>query len=311
VNTQPNAIPEPRLDSQVNAHAVIPQTQVMYWSVQRELWENRSLYIAPLAVAALFLVGFLISIVRLPEKIRAASALDPMRQLESIAQPFTFAALLLMGTTLFVAVFYCLDALYGERRDRSILFWKSLPVSDLTVVLSKAIVPVLLLPLVTFVITIATQWIMLMLSTVVLLASGMSVAPLWRQVPFSQMSLMLLFHLVLGHGLYYAPFYGWLLLVSGWARRATFLWAALPLFAIGIVERIAFNTTHFATMLASRFTGGPKGGDFPLTAGASMHLMDHLSPLSFLISPGLWMGLAVFALFLGAAVRIRRYQGPI
>jgi ABC-2 type transport system permease protein len=283
----------------------------MYWSVHRELWENRSLYIAPLFVAALFLVGFLISTVRLPEQMRAASVLEPMQQLESIAQPYNFAALLLMGTTLLVAIFYCLDALYGERRDRSILFWKSLPVSDLTVVLSKASVPVLLLPLVTFVITIATQWIMLMLSTVVLLGSGMSVAPLWRQLPFLQMSLMLLFHLVLGHGLYYAPFYGWLLLVSGWARRATFLWAVLPLFVIGFVEKIAFNTTHFANLLVSRFTGGVDGGDFPLTVSDSMHPLSHLIPLRFLISPGLWIGLAVFALFLAAAVRIRRYQGPI
>jgi ABC-2 type transport system permease protein len=283
----------------------------MYWSVHRELWENRSLYIAPLAVAALFLVGFLISTLRLPDQMRAASALDSMQQLESIAQPYNFAALLLMGTTLLVAIFYCLDALYGERRDRSILFWKSLPVSDLTVVLSKASVPVLLLPLVTFVITIATQWIMLMLSTVVLLGSGMSVGPLWRQLPFLQMSLMLLFHLVLGHGLYYAPFYGWLLLVSGWARRATFLWAVLPLFVIGFVERIAFNTTHFANLLASRFTGGVEGGDFPLTVSNSMHPLSYLIPLRFLISPGLWIGLAIFALFLAAAVRIRRYQGPI
>jgi len=311
INTQPTAIPEPKLDSQVNAPAVIPPAQLMYWSVRRELWENRSLYIAPLAAAALFLVGFLISTVRLPEKMRAASALSPMQQLQLIAEPYNFAALLLMGTTLFVAIFYCLDALYGERRDRSILFWKSLPVSDLTVVLSKASVPLLLLPLVTFVITIATQWIMLMLSTVVLLGSGVSVAPLWRQLPFFQMSLMLLFHLVLGHGLYYAPFYGWLLLVSGWARRAPFLWAALPLFAIGIVEKIAFNTTHFATMLGSRFTGGVEGGDFPLTVSESMHPLSHLIPLRFLISPGLWIGMAVFALFLAAAVRIRRYQAPI
>jgi ABC-2 type transport system permease protein len=311
INTQPNAMPEPKLDSQVNAPAVIPPTQLMYWSVRRELWENRSLYIAPLAAAALFLVGFLISTVRLPEKMRAASALDPMQQLELIAQPYNFAALLLMGTTLLVAIFYCLDALYGERRDRSILFWKSLPVSDLTVVLSKASVPLLVLPIVTFVITIATQWIMLMLSSVVLLGSGVSVAPLWRQLPFVQMSLMLLFHLVLGHGLYYAPFYGWLLLVSGWARRATFLWATLPLFAIGIVEKIAFNTTHFATMLGSRFSGGAKGGDFPLTVSESMHPLSHLIPMRFLISPGLWIGLAVFALFLAAAVRIRRYQEPI
>jgi ABC-2 type transport system permease protein len=46
--------------------------------------------------------------------------------------------------------------------------------------------------------------------------------------------------------LYYAPIYAWLLLVSGWARRAAFLWAGLPLLAIGVVEKIAFNTSHFA-----------------------------------------------------------------
>ena len=69
---------------------------------------------------------------------QVASTLDPMLQIEFIAQPYTYAALLLMFTTFIVAVFYCLDALHGERRDRSILFWKSLPVSDLTTVLSKA-----------------------------------------------------------------------------------------------------------------------------------------------------------------------------
>ncbi len=53
-----------------------------------------------------------------------------MRQREMITQPYDFAALLIMGVTFVVAVFYCLDALHGERRDRSILFWKSLPVSD-------------------------------------------------------------------------------------------------------------------------------------------------------------------------------------
>jgi len=111
----------------------------MYWSVRRELWENRSIYIAPLAVAAVFLFGFLISTIHLPGKMRAASALDPLRQHELIAQPYLIASGLMMLTTLVVGVFYCLDALYGERRDRSILFWKSLPVSDLTTVLSKAI----------------------------------------------------------------------------------------------------------------------------------------------------------------------------
>jgi ABC-2 type transport system permease protein len=310
MSTQSNAMPESPVESQVIAPAVISATRRMYWSVRRELWENRSIYIAPLAVAALILFGFLISTIHLPDKMRAALALDPAKQHELIEQPYSFAALLIMGTTFIVAVFYCLDALHGERRDRSILFWKSLPVSDLTTVLSKASIPLVVLPLLTFAITVVTQWIMLLLSTVVLLMSGVSVATLWTHLPLFQMWLMLLYHLLAIHALWYAPIFGWLLLVSGWARRAAFLWAALPLLAIGVVEKIAFNTSHFAAMLGHRLSGGPEGVGF--TAGSmSMDPLTQLTPGQFLISPGLWVGLAVTAAFLAVAVRLRRYQGPI
>jgi ABC-2 type transport system permease protein len=241
---------------------------------------------------------------------RAALALDPMRQHELIMQPYDLAAVLIMAATFIVGVFYCLDALHGERRDRSILFWKSLPVSDLTTVLSKASIPLVVLPLVTFAITVATQFIMLLLSSAVLLGSGVSVPTLWAQVSLFQMSLMLLYHLLAIHGLWYAPIYGWLLLVSAWARRAVFLWAALPLLAIGIVEKIAFNTSHFGSMLGNRIGGGPEAvtapGAFPMDPP-----MTHLTPGNFLFSPGLWIGLAITAAFLGAAVRLRRYREPI
>jgi ABC-2 type transport system permease protein len=304
-------MPESPLDAQGISPAVVSATRPLYWSVRRELWENRSIYIAPLAVAALVLFGFLLSTIHLPGKMRAALALDPMQQQELMRQPYNFAALLIMGTTFIVALFYCLDALHGERRDRSILFWKSLPVSDLTTVLSKAAIPLLVLPLLTFAIIVATQWIMLLLSTAVLLGSGLSVATLWAQLPWLHLSLMLLYHLVGVHALYYAPLYGWLLLVSGWARRAAFLWAALPPLAICVVEKIAFNTSHFAALLQSRLSGGPEGDAFLVTGGLPMHAMIHPSPLNFLSSPSLWIGLAVFAACLAAAVRLRRYQGPI
>ena len=310
MNTPANAMPESPLASQAAAPAAISATQRMYWSVRRELWESRSIYIAPLAAAGLILVGFLISTIHLAAKMRAALALEPMQQNEAIRQPYNFAELLLMGTFLIVAVFYCLDALYGERRDRSILFWKSLPVSDLTTVLAKASIPVVVLPLLTFAITVVTQWIMLLLSSVVLLGSGVSVATLWNHVPLFQMSLGLLDHLVGFHGLWYAPIYCWLLLVSAWARRAPILWAVLPLLAIGIVEKIAFNTSYFAALLQYRFAGGPEGDTFTATR-ASMDPLTHLHPGQFLLSPGLWIGFAVAAAFLVAAVRLRRYREPI
>jgi ABC-2 type transport system permease protein len=309
MNTQSNAVPESPLESQVIAPAVISATRRMYWSVRRELWESRSIYIAPLAVAALILFGFLISTIHLPDKMRAALALNPVQQHELIAQPYDFAALLIMFTTFVVGVFYCLDALHGERRDRSILFWKSLPVSDLTTVIAKASIALVVLPLLTFAITVVTQWIMLLLSTAILLGSGLSVATLWTHLSLFQMWLMLLYHLLAIHALWYAPIYGWLLLVSGWARRAAFLWAALPLVAINVVEKIAFNTSHFAALLEHRM-GGPEAA--ALTAGSmSMDSLTQLTPAQFVVSPGLWIGLVVTLVFLAAAVRLRRYQGPI
>src|SRR5206468_11277314 len=165
MNTQSNAMPE-SLDAQRVAPAVLSPSRPMYWSVRRELWENRSIYIAPLAVAGVFLFGFLISTIHLPARMRALSALDPAQQREAIAMPFDIAAALLMLTQLLVGAFYCLDALHGERRDRSILFWKSLPVSDLTTVLSKASIPLVVLPLLTFTSPFPLHLIMLLLSPV-------------------------------------------------------------------------------------------------------------------------------------------------
>lgn len=309
MNTPSNAITESQSPSEALAPVEISPARCLYWSVRRELWENRSIYLAPLAVAAVFLFGFLIALIRLPDRMRAASALSPMQQHQAIQQPYVIVALMLMFIQLLVALFYCLDALYGERRDRSILFWKSLPVSDLTTLLSKASIPILVLPLVTAAVTVATQFIMLVVSSAVLAGSGMSAATVWTHVPFFEASLNNLGHLVAFHGIRYAPFYGWLLMVSAWARRAPFLWATLPPVAIAAVEKIAFNTSHFAAMVQYGFTGGPEGA-----APAGRMTLDMLAPDpmgQFVTSSGLWIGLAVTAAFLFAALRLRRSRGPL
>ena len=311
MNTHSNAMPDNPRDRQgIEARAVAPvvslATRPFYWSVRRELWENRSIYIAPLAVGGVALLGFVIATLG-----RALSLRDLALRRAVLEEPYTFAALVLMGTTLIVGIFYCLDALHGERRDRSILFWKSLPVSDVTTVLSKASIPIVVLPLLTFAITVAVQVMMALLGTAVMLASGLSPAALWAQLSLFQLWL-LLYHLVTVHGFYFAPIYAWLLLVSAWARRAPFLWAALPLLAVGVVEKIAFNTSHFATMLGSRVAGGAGAADYPMAKSVAMHHeLTLLAMGKFLISPGMWLGLVIAAAFLAGAVRLRRYQGPI
>ncbi|MBI3477172.1 MAG: ABC transporter permease [Acidobacteria bacterium] len=295
----------PQSNAMSASRAAFPVSRLILWSVKRELWENRSIFLAPLAAAGIVLIGALIGLPRFLANVRGGAEMSPAMQHDAIEQAYMFAALLIMGATFVVAIFYSLGALHGERRDRSILFWKSLPVSDLTTVLSKAAIPVFVLPLITFVITIVTQWMIMLLHTMVLLGSGQGVGMLWSHVALAQMTLMEFYHLLLGHGLWYAPVYGWLLLVSAWSRRSPFLWAALPLFAIGTIEKIAFNTRHIVDVVGNRILGA--GGEKASSASA----MLYIDPVQTLLKPGMWIGLALTALFLVAAARLRRSQGPI
>jgi ABC-2 type transport system permease protein len=282
----------------------------MYWSVRRELWENRAVYVAPVAIACVFLFAFSISIIHLLVQIHASPGLDVMRQRHMSGQPYQFAEDLIMAAALIVGLFYSVDALYGERRDRSILFWKSLPVSDLTTVLSKAAIPIVILPVLAFGITVLTQWIMLMISSAVLAGNGLGVSILWSRVGISHRWPMLLFHFLCIHGLWQSPIYAWLLLISAWARRAPILWAALPPLTIGIAEKVAFNTAYFGSLIGNRFTGGTEGAAI-MGRDRPMDPTMHVGPMHFFISPGLWIGLAITAACLAAAVRMRRYRGPI
>lgn len=278
------------------------------WCVRREVWEHRAIYLGPLTVAAIVLFGYAIALAALPGRIRAAAAIGAPEVQRVIEEPYLLAALMLMLVEMVVAALYSIDALYGERRDRSVLFWKSLPVSNALTVVAKASIPILVLPLLTFAVTMATQCIMLAASSVVLAASGLGADTPWTAVPLVRLSRINLGHLVTFHGIWYAPVFAWLLLVSACATRAPLLWAVLPPVAIGIVERVAFDSSSFTLLMKERLMGGPAGGS------ASSRGMDMLAShtfADFLRSPGLWIGLVVATAFLAGAARLRRARTAI
>ncbi len=287
------------------------ETRPLYWSVRRELWENRSVVLAPLIVAAVVLFGSFIHTIGLPKRIRAAQALDPAKLHAVVTAPFNMAPAPIMLATLLVGLFYSLDALYGERRDRSVLFWKSLPVSDRTTVLSKASIPLVVLPLIAFALSVVTQVLLLMLGTMILMGNGMSPATLWSEFAFFQGLLIMIYGLTV-HILWFAPIYGWLLLVSAWAKRTPLLWAVFPLFAIRLVDRIVFGSSHFAALLKYRVIGAMAEA-FAVSSkhGGDIDRLSQLTPARFLSAPGLWLGLAFAAACLAAAVRLRRHRQPI
>ena len=302
MNSPSNVMPESQVAAQSTA---ISPTRPFYWSVRREIWGNRSIYIVPLVSAIFYLATFVVNTMRLRVRIHGAWPLDATKHFST---PYEMAAGLIMGSAFIIGVFYSIDALYGERRDRSIFFWKSMPVSDLTTVLAKVTIPIVILPLLSFVITIVTQTLMLLLSSLVLLGSGVSIATVWSHSSVFQFSGMLLYHIVTVHGLWYAPMYGWLLFVSSWAPRAPFIWAFLPPFLVGGLEMATFNTNNFFQMLLGRLAGpeapAPQNGSF-------MSAMTSMTPLQFFAEPGLWIGLAIAAGFIAAAVRLRRSRVPM
>lgn len=299
MTTPANAIPDPR----AMAPASLSPMQTFLWSVRRELWEHRYLYLAPLAVGVLIVMATAINVVQMAPRFHTPP-LDPMSQHQVAESPFIFASLLLMFSAMVVSVFYAVDALYGERRDRSVLFWKSMPVSDAVTVLAKLSIPLIVLPLFTFAVTFVTQAIMLWLG---MMRAG---AGVWGHLGLGSLWWSELFHLVALHGLWWAPFWGWFLLASAWARRAPLLWATLPPLGAAFAEKIAFGTSHFSHWLMFRFVGG-MDSSAPKADPMSSNWLMTMTPLEYITNIHLWTGFALCAVFVALAIRLRRQGAPV
>jgi len=287
-------------------------TKPFYWSVKREIWENRSVLIVPTCAALLFLVAWALNLPALPAGMAAMADLDPVQLGARLVRPYRMACFLLTFASLLTGLFYSLDALHSERRDRSILFWKSMPVSDRVTVLSKAFIPLILLPVVTLAACLFTQGAMLLLSAGVLLATGSPLAPL-RQLPLTGLWGEVAAGVAV-LAIWQAPIHGWLLLVSGWARRGVLLWAGLLPMAACFFEVMAFHTQHLFGLLVNRLTFGLMGESLlggHLQMSGFFDRVAQLSPGHLASDPSLWLGLIPTVLLLAGAVAARRYRQPI
>jgi ABC-2 type transport system permease protein len=320
MNISSDTLDDPLVNPAGGAPSLKRRTRPFFWSVRRELWENRSIYLAPLSVAAIVLLGFAMGSRKLPDAMRMILMLEPDQQRMWLERPYALCAVLIIITASFVNIFYCLDALYGERRDRSILFWKSLPVSDLTTVLAKATIPLVIIPVVTLVVTVVLQALLLLFGAAVVAAHGVSIDPIWT-IHLVQLPLLLVYSLVVA-ALWYAPVYAWLLLVSAWAKRGPFLWAVLPPIGLIVMEKLALNTSYFAKFLHYRLAGNFSEGFQPFDPGGNqpgggalqgsvMDQLNQVDPIRFLTSVGLWTGLAGAVALFAAIIWLRRYREPI
>ncbi|HEX7046224.1 MAG TPA: hypothetical protein VF275_01450 [Gammaproteobacteria bacterium] len=295
--------------------------------LKRETWEHRSFWIVPTAFAAIIAFGFAttlffeiptsIGIDRAVEKIaRNMSAGDLDRAGIALLPMLAFTFFLVMT---FIGVFYLLDALYAERRDRSILFWKSLPVTDTATVLSKWCALFFVLPIIVLTIVLTLYFVLAFFATIFVLIGGGNA---WTIV-ISNLSLSGLGDTLIAlyvEMLWYAPLFGWLLLASAWAKKAPFLWAVLPPVAIAILEKMFLDTDNFLDVVGSRLAlfGGSQGFDELIGHEFSMFGAhgDFSGEIGFDISffgdlftaAGFWYGLVFAAACTAGAIWLRRYR---
>ncbi len=281
--------------------------------VRREFWEHRALWLAPSLVAALTLVAALIASV----KYRAPGA-DLSGDEGHWGGMSMFAVMQgavsspLSAVTAVVVVFYLLDCLYAERKDRSILFWKSLPVSDGLTVLSKLLVALIIVPLGVYALGLLVSLVLTGMWQVDAAFGRLPPIPGWDLGGWLQAELALLLCLLVA-SLWYAPCAAYLLVVSAWARRNPFLWLLLPPLAGLIVERTAFGTHYLGSFIGYRLFGiWPKlFTNVRLGHGRAHALGDALPRLDLgavLTDVDLWLGVVAAAALVFAAVRIRRYR---
>ena len=281
--------------------------------VRREFWEHRALWVAPAVVAALMVLGALFASL----KYRAPHAdlsgdQGPWNGMTLFAVMQGFVSSPLSLVTGIVLLFYLLDCLYAERKDRSILFFKSLPVSDGLTVLSKLLVALVIAPLGVYALGLLASLALTGIWQVNAVLGRLPAIPGWDLGGWLQAELALLLCLVVA-ALWYAPFAAYLLVVSAWARRNPFLWLLLPPVVAQILERVAFGTHYIASFIAYRLFGVwpilfshvrlGHGRAFALGSG-----LAQLDLKAVLTDVDLWLGLAAAAGLVFAAIRLRRYR---
>lgn len=295
--------------------------------IQKECFENRgSVLWIPLSIGLLMMIitmGSLIwhgdvAIQLNDGGINAISQLD-------LATRHQIATALLAGLSIpffltlsFVVIFFLAHALFDERKDRSILFWKSLPVSDQLTVSAKLLMALLIMPLSYWCMVVVTQIVVLSSISIVGFSEGVNLfSSLWQPGLILGQAFSLLTALLI-HGLWMLPIYAWLLFCSSWAPRSPLMIAI----AIVAIASLGLSTWQIASTgrlwhefeplvwLQERIAQSPLPLNFQLTLDLEVTLSQQsttfVEMLAYLGSGPMWLGVMMALPLLGGAVYMRR-----
>ena len=215
--------------------------------IKREYWENKGAFrTTPIVIGGIYVIGLLMAVITtvyfdnefhtLKEAIRFIASQDEALRSEILYQGALSSAGLFTVALGFVVFFYLLGSLYDDRKDRSILFWKSLPASDTLTLASKLLAAMLLAPLVFWLVFVITMVVLSVIASVIVLVVGENPWTLFLGIsnPFKAWGLILVSYLA--QSLWALPLYGWLMLVSSFAPRIPLLFAVLPPVVFAVLQ---------------------------------------------------------------------------
>ena len=322
----------------------------MQWLLRRELWEHKGMLVWTPALIGIVmtLLGALMAAATVAKsKMHTALIVNgeeiswstvfntrtfgPRRTeiIDAVANNYTYAAAPLFLALGFLVFFYCLSALHDDRRDRSVLFWKSLPVSDAQTVLSKAAIALLVAPLIVAAAASLTSLALILILSGVLAANGIHVFVDLLGSPGLYLGPLRVFGLLPVYCLWALPTVGWLLMVSSWAKSKVFLWAVgVPLLLLiltvwaGKLTQTENDVNWIQMNVIGRALLGTLPGSWYLfepellprmhalaEGGSHMTRIDVFSnSWSSLAMPAVWLGAAAGAALIYAAIRLRRWR---
>ena len=295
--------------------------------IRREIWEHRSIYVTPMAIASIVTLGVFAMLIfasgfaaELDAVIFGATNIaGETERKAALTLYFLGTSWLFLVALAILTVFYCLDSLYAERKDKSILFWRSMPVTDAETVISKLIIALLVIPVAAIIGIIVTHLVNLVVTSVwVSMKGGDASLLIWGSVSLLDNWLAAVI-VILATGIWMSPFIGWFLFVSAYTKRSPLLMAFMPLVLIALLEKIILRTHIFAQYVLGRADEMPlirtenverffDEEQWRIAEGAT-HLLVHLDIVQFLTSPATWAGIIVCGLLSTAAIYVRRYRG--
>jgi ABC-2 type transport system permease protein len=293
--------------------------------IRREILEHKAIWVTPAVIAVIVLFSFLTGQMTISAygggvdlAIAGASNADPMhRRVAMMAALGAITSLFAAGAGI-VMIFYSLDALYAERKDKSILFWRSLPITDAETVISKVLTALLVIPLAAVLMAFATHIMFLVMSSIWLMAKGGDAGHLiWSSAPVFDVFASSLITAI-ATSIWMSPFIGWFFFVSAYTRRMPLLMAGLPLIILPLLEIMILPTELLAKAIGNRFISMPLTDidfkdlfdeDIVTRMGEdNISMIAALDVGRFISSPAVWAGLVVCGLFVTAAIYVRRYR---